>query len=134
MPALFKITLRNKIWLGMVWSSFKDGLFFLHLIVPCGQIYLFICLFIFILLSKSGHTLFYFCSLFCIRGELIYSVESISAVQHSDPVIYISIPFLFHHGLSQENGWSSLYRTAGPHCLSIENVIVCIYHPKFKNW
>jgi len=47
--------------------------------------------------------------------------------------IYIHTPFfshiIFHHVLSQEVGYSSLCYTAGPHCLSILNVIVCIYQP-----
>ena len=34
---------------------------------------------------------------------------------------------LFHYGLSQEIGYSSLCYTVGPYCLSILNVIVCIY-------
>ena len=34
---------------------------------------------------------------------------------------------IFHHGASQEIGHSSPCRTAGPQCLSILNVIVCIY-------
>ena len=36
---------------------------------------------------------------------------------------------IFHHGLSQETGYSSLCCTVGPHCLSILNVIICIYWP-----
>ena len=40
---------------------------------------------------------------------------------------------LFHYGLSQEIGYSSLCYTIGPCCLFILNVIVCIYYinPKF---
>ena len=34
---------------------------------------------------------------------------------------------IFHHGLSQETGYIYLGYTSGPHCLSILNVIVCIY-------
>ena len=36
----------------------------------------------------------------------------------------------FYHGQSQETGQSSLCCTAGPHCLSILNAIVCIYQPQ----
>ena len=47
----------------------------------------------------------------------------------SHPYIYIhSLSYIiFHLGFSQETGYSSLCYTAGPHCLSILNVIVCIY-------
>ena len=34
------------------------------------------------------------------------------------------------HVLTQENGHSSLCCIVGPHCLSIPNVIVCIYQPQ----
>jgi len=34
---------------------------------------------------------------------------------------------IFHHSLSQETGYSSLCYTVGPHCLSIPNVVDCIY-------
>lgn len=37
---------------------------------------------------------------------------------------------IFHHILSQENGYSSLCCTVGPRCLPILNVIVCIYQPQ----
>ena len=37
---------------------------------------------------------------------------------------------LFHYGLSQEIGYSSLCSTVGPWCLSILNVILCIYQPQ----
>ena len=37
---------------------------------------------------------------------------------------------ILYHVLSHVIGYSSLCYTAGPHCLSILNVIVCIYsHP-----
>ena len=48
---------------------------------------------------------------------------------------YIHIYIIFlknifsHYGLSQDTGYSSLCYTAGP-CLSILNVIVCIYQPQ----
>ena len=57
----------------------------------------------------------------------------ISAVQQSDEVIHIHTFFsyiLFHYVLSQEIGYSSLCYTVGPCCLSILNVIVCIYQPQ----
>ena len=34
---------------------------------------------------------------------------------------------IIHHILSQEVGYTSLCYTVGSHCLSILNVIVCIY-------
>ena len=60
----------------------------------------------------------------------MYSVVSISAVQHSDPAIHIYIYILFSHiifqyGLSQETGYSSLFYIVGPLCLSILNMKVC---------
>jgi len=36
---------------------------------------------------------------------------------------------IFHHNLSQKIGYGSLCYRAGPHCLLILNVIVCIYEP-----
>ena len=41
--------------------------------------------------------------------------------------IYKLPHIIFHHGLSQETGYSSLCHVVGSHCLSILNVIVCIY-------
>ena len=37
---------------------------------------------------------------------------------------------IFYHVLSQETGYSFLCCTVGPPCLSILNVIVCIYQPQ----
>ena len=37
---------------------------------------------------------------------------------------------IFHHGLSQETGYSSLCCAVGPHCLSILNGIPSIYKPQ----
>ena len=58
----------------------------------------------------------------------------ISAVQQSDWVLHIYIHsffnILFHYGLSQEIGYSLLCCTIGPCCLTILNVIVCIYQPQ----
>ena len=55
-------------------------------------------------------------------------VQLISAVQRGDPVMRIHIHSfshpIFHHVLSQENGYSSLCCMVGSHCLSILNVIV----------
>ena len=34
---------------------------------------------------------------------------------------------IFHPGLSQETGWSSLCWTVGPHCLCMLSIIVCIF-------
>ena len=57
------------------------------------------------------------------------------AVQKSNPVIHahahththiLLFLYYFQYGLSQKTGYSSLYYTAGPHCLFILNVVVCI--------
>ena len=42
------------------------------------------------------------------------------------------LKILFHYGLSQEFGYSSLCYTIGPRCLSILSVIVCIFHINAK--
>ena len=62
--------------------------------------------------------------------QLIHYGVPILAVQQNDPFIIHTHPFshsIFHHGLSQEIGYTSLSYTAGPHCLSILNVIVSIH-------
>ena len=53
--------------------------------------------------------------------------------------IHSFINNLFHYGLSQETGYSSLCYTAGPCCLCILNVIACIGIPNsfdsiFNSW
>ena len=40
---------------------------------------------------------------------------------------------LFQYGLSQEIGYCSLCHTVGPYCLSILNVITCIYQPQIPS-
>ena len=49
------------------------------------------------------------------------------------PYAYINIHsisyIIFHRGLVQETGYSSLCFTAGPHCLSILKVILCTSEP-----
>ena len=40
---------------------------------------------------------------------------------------------LFHYGLSQEIGYSSLYYTVGRCCLSILTVIVWVYQPQIPS-
>ena len=60
----------------------------------------------------------------------------ISAVQKSDLVIHIYtffFPILFHCGLFHEIRYSSLCYTVGPCCLSILNVLVCIYQPQTRS-
>ena len=44
--------------------------------------------------------------------------------------IHSFLNIFFHYGLSQEIGCSYLWYTVGPCCLSILNVIVCIYQPQ----
>ena len=73
-----------------------------------------------------------FLSFFLIEVYLIYNVMPISAVQQSDSVTDIYTFFLkysFPLWFTQEIGYSSLCYTVGPCCLSILNVIVCIYQP-----
>ena len=41
-----------------------------------------------------------------------------------------SFYILFHYGLLQEFGYSSLWYTVGLCCLSIPNVMVCMYQPQ----
>ena len=52
-----------------------------------------------------------------------------SLMTHSYLYIHSLSYSIFHYGLSQETGYSSLCYTVGCHCLSILNVIVCIYQP-----
>ena len=60
----------------------------------------------------------------------MYSVVLISAVQPSDSFIHIYTLYFFQCGLSQDTEYSSLRYILGPCCLSILNVIVCIYQPQ----
>ena len=48
-------------------------------------------------------------------------------------VIHSFLNILFYYGLSQETGYSFLCSTVGPCCLSILNVIVCIYQPQIPS-
>ena len=59
---------------------------------------------------------------FFIYVKLIYNVVPISAIQQTDSVLHIYTFFfntLFHHGLSQEIGYSSLCYTVGTCFLDI---------------
>ena len=61
--------------------------------------------------------------------EPSHSLECIQFLLYSKVTqSYICIHFfshiVFHHGLSQETGYSSLCYTVGPHCLTILDVIV----------
>ena len=49
---------------------------------------------------------------------------------HTYTYIHSLSYIIFHHVLSQESGSSSLGCTVRPHCLSILNVIICIYWPQ----
>ena len=53
-----------------------------------------------------------------------------SKVTQSHTHIHSFSHIIFHHVSCQETGYSSLCCTAGPRCLSILNVIVCIYEPQ----
>ena len=67
------------------------------------------------------------------KGLLIYSVVSISAVQPRDPyngLFLMLSSIMFHHKRLEH---SSLYHKVGPHCLSILNVVGCIYQPQIPH-
>ena len=70
-----------------------------------------------------------------------FTIFTVFAVQQSDPVIYINtFPYIiFHHGLSQETGYSSLCYTVGHHCLSILFFFFFFFfffvsHPHHMGW
>ena len=74
-------------------------------------------------LKSKGYVLFY------------WRIVDLQCCAESDSVLhlyafFLYIFFFFHDGLSQEIGYSSLCYTVAP-CLSILNVVVCIYpiHP-----
>ena len=63
----------------------------------------------------------YFLTLF-LKLQWIYHVVPISPIQQSDSVIHIMYVFkniIFHHGLSQETGYSSLCYTVGCSVMNI---------------
>ena len=60
---------------------------------------------------------------------LLYSTATQSYIHTYTPTHSFSL-IIFHHGLSQEIGYSSWCWTVGPHCLSILKGIVCIYQPQ----
>ena len=82
--------------------------------------------------SRLSLFLIYLFIYFLIKVQLIYSVVNFycTAKWPSYTYIHSSSYIIFHHCLSQEIGCSSLCYTAGPHCSSIPNVIVCIYQPQ----
>ena len=53
-----------------------------------------------------------------------------SKVTQSYTYIHSLFYIIFHPGVSQETGYSYLCCAVGCHCLSILNVIVCIYWPQ----
>ena len=71
------------------------------------------------------------CFLLIFKVQLIYNPVPFSAVQQNDPVIHIPThcfsDIIFYLALSQETGYSSLCCSIRSHCLSILNVMVCIY-------
>ena len=74
--------------------------------------------------GKCIEVLFYFhYSWFTVLCQvLLYSI-----VTHSYIYIHYFFHTIFYHVLSQEIGYSSLCCTVETHCLSILNIIVCIY-------
>ena len=62
-----------------------------------------------------GFGSFAFLSFFLIGIQLIFHVVLISAIQQSDLGIYTCFLYIrFHHGLSQDTGYSSLRYTVAP--------------------
>ena len=66
-----------------------------------------------------------------VKVDLQYSVHFCCIAKWPSHIVYIHYfsHTIFHHVPSQETGYSSLCCTVGLHCLSILNVIVCIYQP-----
>ena len=63
----------------------------------------------------------------------IQQSDSVMCVSRTHTHIYTHTFFfyiIFNHSLSQETGCSSLCYTVGSHCLSLLNVILCIYLPQ----
>ena len=72
------------------------------------------------------------CGIFPDQGSnlcpLHWQADSQPLRHQGSPTFFFYI--LFHYGLSQDIEYSSLCYTVGPCCLSILNVIVCIYQPQ----
>ena len=96
------------------WMRGTRNLYMLFLQFPMKLLFIFVCLFVFIYFYCNIVDLQCYANLCCTAKWLSYT--------H----VYI----LFHYGLSQEIGYSSLCYTVGLCCLSILNVIVCIYLPQ----
>ena len=77
---------------------------------------------------------FFFLSKIFLKIEvwLIYSIVPICVIYSDIRIRTFLISFLFHYGVSQETGYSSVCYTVGP-CLSILNVIVCVYKPQIPS-
>ena len=58
---------------------------------------------------------------------MLYQFQLYSKVTQSYVHAHSFSQIICHHGLSQETGYHSLCGTAGPHCLPILNIPVCIY-------
>ena len=71
----------------------------------------------------------YLCSfLLYIKVIQLYTHTHTHTHAHTHTHSFFNI--LFHYGLPQETGYSSLCYTVGPCCLSVLNVIVWIYQPQ----
>ena len=68
--------------------------------------------------------------LFLVWSSVMVSPKRLGIVLIMHIYVHSFSYIISYHGLSQETGYSSLCYTAGPHCLSILNVIVYIYQPQ----
>ena len=91
--------------LGMIFWTFSGFSYIANVSSPC-------CLFF---------KIFFKCWFTVLCQFLLYSRVTQSYINTH------SLNTIFHHGLSQEIGYSSLCYTEGPYCLCILNIIVCIY-------
>ena len=106
------------------WQEFLF-LFFLSVVdlQCCVNFFLFFLNFFFPTVQQGGQFLLYRAK--CFSHIYIYIYIYIYTHTHTFFFIYT----IFHHGLSQEIGYSVLCCTAGFHCFCILNVIDCIYQP-----
>ena len=79
------------------------------------------------LCQDYSNDIFYIFTFLKIKFVLHCCTHFCSTAKRSSPIHTCSLSYiLFHHGLSQETGYSSLCYRVGPHCLSILNVNISI--------
>ena len=107
--------------------------FYIHLQVSmsaCLSIYLLIINFfsnLILKVAKSVTAILFFSIFYCSWFIMFCRFPLYNKVTQSYKYTHSFSHTIFYHVLSQEIGYSSLCCTAGPHCLSILNVIVCIH-------